>query len=192
MDVAYFGSAQMIDEKTIFMGCGKNRTFAYLQENPNAVFAIMEPGQTPAEWKGVRVYLKMTECQTSGEKLDSLKAQLRAKAGEGGREHDACGDHLRGPGGQALRGLRTGLGEVHIGPPAGRRTMPAVLVACKVLEKEIVHSLPPDVGVEVLWLDAGLHASLPRLEEALRAALEGRSLRNEKRVSSTGRAAIRR
>ena len=83
VDVAYFGSAQMLDEKTIFMGCGKNRTLAYLQENPNAVFMIMEPGPTPPEWKGFRVYLKMTECQTSGEKLDSLKAQLRAKAGEG-------------------------------------------------------------------------------------------------------------
>ena len=83
VDVAYFGSAQMLDEKTIFMGCGKNRTLAYLQENPNAVFMIMEPGPTPPEWKGVRVYLKMTECQTSGDKLDSLKAQLRAKAGEG-------------------------------------------------------------------------------------------------------------
>jgi hypothetical protein len=82
VDVAYFGSAQMIDEKTIFMGCGKNRTFAYLQENPYAVFAIMEAGQTPSEWKGVRVYLKMAECQTSGEKRDSLKAQLRAMAGE--------------------------------------------------------------------------------------------------------------
>ncbi len=83
VDVAYFGSAQMLDEKTIFMGCGKNRTLAYLQENPNGVFMIMEPGPTPPEWKGVRVYLRMTECQTSGEKLDSLKAQLRAKAGEG-------------------------------------------------------------------------------------------------------------
>ena len=82
VDAAYFGSAQMVDEKTIFMGCGKNRTFGYLQENPNAVFVIMEPGQTPPEWKGVRIYLKMTDCQTSGEKLDSLKVQLRAKAGE--------------------------------------------------------------------------------------------------------------
>jgi hypothetical protein len=83
VDVAYFGSAQMLDDKTVFMGCGKNRTLAHLQENPHAVFMIMEPGPTPPEWKGVRVYLKMTECQTSGEKLDSLKAELRAKAGEG-------------------------------------------------------------------------------------------------------------
>ncbi len=82
VNIAYFGSAQMVDDKTILMGCGKNRTLAYLQENPNAVFMIMEPGQTPPEWKGVRVYLKMVECQTSGEKLDALKAQLAAKAGE--------------------------------------------------------------------------------------------------------------
>jgi hypothetical protein len=82
VDIAYFGSAQMIDDKTVLMGCGKNRTFAYLQDNPYAVFAIMEPGQTSLEWKGVRVYLKMTECQTSGEKLDSLKAQVRARSGE--------------------------------------------------------------------------------------------------------------
>ena len=79
VDVAYFGSARMIDERTIFMGCGKNRTFANLQENPNAVFAIMEPGKSAPEWKGVRLYLKMTECQTSGKKLDELRKMLTEK-----------------------------------------------------------------------------------------------------------------
>jgi hypothetical protein len=82
VDVAYFGSARMIDEKTIFMGCGKNRTFANLQENPNAVFAIMEPGKSVPEWKGVRIYLKMVACQTAGEKLDQLKAMLAQKVGK--------------------------------------------------------------------------------------------------------------
>ena len=52
VDVAYFGSVRMIDEKTIFMGCGKNRTLAYLQENPHAVFAIMEPGSDPCGLEG--------------------------------------------------------------------------------------------------------------------------------------------
>jgi Pyridoxamine 5'-phosphate oxidase len=83
VNVAYFGSPQMIDEKTVFMGLGKNRTFSYLQENPHAVFMIMEPGKTLSEWKGVRVYLKMTECQTSGEKLDQMRAKLAKTAGEG-------------------------------------------------------------------------------------------------------------
>jgi hypothetical protein len=82
VDVAYFGSARMIDEKTIFMGCGKNRTFANLQENPNGVFMIMEPGNSPPEWKGVRLYLRMIDCQTSRKKLDMLKAQIKEKAGE--------------------------------------------------------------------------------------------------------------
>jgi hypothetical protein len=82
INVAYFGSPRMIDEKTIVMGLGKNRTFAYLQENPYAVFMIMEPGQTPTEWKGVRLYVKMTECVTSGEKYDEFKALIAQKAGE--------------------------------------------------------------------------------------------------------------
>jgi hypothetical protein len=83
VDVAYFGSPHMTDEKTVLMGIGKNRTFTNLQENPNAVFMIMEPGKSLPEWKGVRVYLKMKECQTSGEKLDSIKKTIAKAAGEG-------------------------------------------------------------------------------------------------------------
>jgi hypothetical protein len=83
VDVAYFGSPRMVDEKTVFMGLGKNRTFANLQENPNAAYMIMEPGKTLTEWKGVRVYLKMTDCQTSGEKLDMIRAKIAEAAGEG-------------------------------------------------------------------------------------------------------------
>ena len=83
VNVAYFGSPRMVDEKTVFMGLGKNRTFANLQDNPHAVFMIMEPGKSLPEWKGVRVYLVMTECQTSGEKLDQIRGVIAEKAGEG-------------------------------------------------------------------------------------------------------------
>jgi len=38
---AYFGSPHMVDEKTILMGLAQNRTLAYLQENPHAVFTIL-------------------------------------------------------------------------------------------------------------------------------------------------------
>ena len=65
------------------MGLGNNRTFANLQENPSATFMVMEPGESIMDWKGVRIYVKMTECQTTGEKLDNLRAALAAKAGEG-------------------------------------------------------------------------------------------------------------
>ena len=80
---AYFGSPRMVDEKSIFMGLGNNRTFANLHENPSAIFMVMEPGESIMDWKGVRIYVKMTECQTAGEKLDNLKTTLAAKAGEG-------------------------------------------------------------------------------------------------------------
>ncbi|MBI5250779.1 MAG: pyridoxamine 5'-phosphate oxidase family protein [Desulfomonile tiedjei] len=82
VNAAYFGSPRMIDEKTIFMGLGKNRSLENLQQNPNAVFMIMEPGQSLPEWKGVRIYIRMTDCQTSGEKLDAIRAGIAEAAGE--------------------------------------------------------------------------------------------------------------
>jgi putative heme iron utilization protein len=81
VDSAYFGSPHMIDDKTIVVSLGKNRTFANLQENPNACYMIMEPGNTLPEWKGLRIYLKMNECQTSGDKVEMMRKQIIEKAG---------------------------------------------------------------------------------------------------------------
>ena len=59
--------------------------------------------------------------------------------------------------------------------------MSAVLIACKVLEKELLHALPPDADAEIVWLEAGLHASLPRLEAALKTAID-RAMGSERKV----------
>ncbi|MFB3764670.1 MAG: pyridoxamine 5'-phosphate oxidase family protein [Methanotrichaceae archaeon] len=82
VDVAVFGSPHMIDEKTVIMAMGRNRTLANLQENPNAVYMIMEPGKAIFDWKGIRVYLKMKECATSGEMLDTMKRESAKFIGE--------------------------------------------------------------------------------------------------------------
>jgi len=66
VNAAVFGSPQMIDENTIVMGIGKNRSYNYLRENPKAVFILMEPGAGPMEWKGVRVYLESAGIETAG------------------------------------------------------------------------------------------------------------------------------
>jgi hypothetical protein len=79
VNAAVFGSPRMVDEKTVVMGLGRDRSLEYLQENPNAVFLIMEPGKSLTEWKGIRVYLKMKTAATSGPKLDDYKIQM-AKA----------------------------------------------------------------------------------------------------------------
>jgi hypothetical protein len=82
VNAAVFGTPLMADEKTVIMGLGKNRTFANLQENRHAVFMIMEPGETAADWKGVRIYVQMTDCQTSGERLEEVKADVTKRLGE--------------------------------------------------------------------------------------------------------------
>ncbi len=81
VDAAYFGSPRMTDESTIVVALGKNRTLANLQENPLACFLIMEPGKTIFEWKGLRVYMKMTACETSGDTIDMMKKMLTEKVG---------------------------------------------------------------------------------------------------------------
>lgn len=79
---AYFGSPRMTDEKTIVMASSKNRTLANLQENPNAAFLIMEPGQNLPDWKGLRLYVRMTKCETSGAHYEAVKARVAEKVGK--------------------------------------------------------------------------------------------------------------
>jgi len=82
IDSGVFGSPRMTDGKTVVMGLGKNRTLANLQQNPHAVYLIMEPGATLADWKGIRVYLKAQEIATSGPVLDAFRAQMEKAAGK--------------------------------------------------------------------------------------------------------------
>jgi len=82
VNVAVFGSPRMMDEKRVIMATRKNRTFANLQENPYAVFMIMEPGKTSSEWRGLRVYLKMTGFKTEGEELAAFRKEIAKRVSE--------------------------------------------------------------------------------------------------------------
>jgi len=84
VDSAVFGSPQMIDEKTVIAASADNRTFANLQENPYAMYTIMEPGDSITDWKGIRVYMKLKEYATSGELLDLIRSQAANFVGEEG------------------------------------------------------------------------------------------------------------
>ena len=79
VNVAVFGSPQMIDENTVVMGIGRNRSFANLQENPRAVFIVVEPGETVMDWKGARVYLEALAIETGGGFYEQIKENI-AKA----------------------------------------------------------------------------------------------------------------
>ncbi len=81
VNAAVFGSPRMVDEKTIIMAIGDNRSFRNLQENPKASFIVMEPGSAPADWKGVRLYLEVESFERYGEVLDSFRENIRKVAG---------------------------------------------------------------------------------------------------------------
>jgi len=82
VNVAAFGSPQMVDAETVVMGIGNNRSLSYLKENPKAVFMVMEPGKTAADWKGFRVYLDAQSIEIEGDFLEQVKRKIAETVGE--------------------------------------------------------------------------------------------------------------
>jgi hypothetical protein len=72
----------MIDENTVMVALAKGAPLPNLQENPNAMFMIMESGSGILDCKGIRVYLKMKEYITSGPQLDMYENQTIKIVGE--------------------------------------------------------------------------------------------------------------
>jgi predicted pyridoxine 5'-phosphate oxidase superfamily flavin-nucleotide-binding protein len=93
VNAAVFGSPRMIDEETVIMAIGDNRSFRNLQENPKASFIVMEPGTTPDTWKGARLYLEVDTFERYGEVLDSFRESIRKVAGN--RSADAIQAAIR-------------------------------------------------------------------------------------------------
>ena len=114
VDAAVFGSPMMLDEKTAVMGLGENRTLEYLQENPNAVFVIVEQGKPIMDRKGLRVYLKMKEYPTSGKMLECLQERDRPDRGRGGCSDGPRPGDVRGRRGAASHRYGPGLGAFHL------------------------------------------------------------------------------
>ncbi|MDY7035316.1 MAG: pyridoxamine 5'-phosphate oxidase family protein [Thermodesulfobacteriota bacterium] len=82
VNVAVFGSPRMIDEDTVVMGIGKNRSFQNLKENPKAIFIVLEPGKKMMEWKGARVYLETTDIDTEGAFYNQIKENITKAGGK--------------------------------------------------------------------------------------------------------------
>ena len=82
VNVAVFGSPRMIDENTVIMGIGENRSFRNLQRNPKAVFIVMEPGEKTPDWKGARVYLEAVDMDREGQFYDQIKQGIAKAAGQ--------------------------------------------------------------------------------------------------------------
>lgn len=93
VNAAVFGSPRMIDENTVIMAIGENRSYKYLQENPKASFIVVEPNTSPTQWRGFRIYLEVDSYERYGEVLDSFRANIRKVAGD--RSADAIKAAIR-------------------------------------------------------------------------------------------------
>jgi len=81
-NVAILNSTRLEDNDLIEFEIGKSITLQNIKENPKIVFMIAREGNTLMEFKGVRIYSKVIDIQTIGEKLDNAKEILRTRVGK--------------------------------------------------------------------------------------------------------------
>jgi hypothetical protein len=83
VNAAVIGAVRMVDEETLVLGLGENRSLGYLRQNPRAVFLVSRPGVSVLSWQGARIYLQVTGIETDGGMLERLVREVTRTAGRG-------------------------------------------------------------------------------------------------------------
>jgi hypothetical protein len=78
-----FGSLMLVDDSSVLVMLGDNRSFSNLKENPQAACIITLPGKGGMATQGCRLYMKVRTIQEEGEKFKEVKEKIRAKIGGG-------------------------------------------------------------------------------------------------------------
>ncbi len=82
VNVAAYGTPQMIDENTVAFAARDRRSYQYLMENPKAAIIIVEPGEIKHDSTAVRVYLELIAVETEGELLNQFREAVASRAGK--------------------------------------------------------------------------------------------------------------
>jgi hypothetical protein len=80
-NVAYFGSPRFMEDGTMVMGLGNNRSLKNLEENPKAVFFTIIESPVTFNTPGYRLYLDVRKIEKAGPVLDGVKAKITELAG---------------------------------------------------------------------------------------------------------------
>jgi len=80
-NVAYFGSLRLMEDGTVVLGLGKNRSLDNLEANPLAVLFCVTESPVGFKTPGFRLYLKVREIQKKGALYDNIKAAIAEHAG---------------------------------------------------------------------------------------------------------------
>ena len=76
-----FGSYQLVDDSSVMVMLGDNRSYKNLKENPQAACMVMLHGKTGLATEGCRLYMKVRTMEDEGEKLNEVKEKIRAESG---------------------------------------------------------------------------------------------------------------
>lgn len=80
-NIAMFGSPALINDETVAVMLGENRTYRNLTENPYAAYLLTLPGKAGMQTEGCRIYLKVRKVEDGGEDFDAMKAMIKAEVG---------------------------------------------------------------------------------------------------------------
>lgn len=81
-NAAYFGSPRLMEDGSVVLGLGNNRSLKNIRENPLAVFFCVTESPVGFQTPGLRLYLKLKEIQETGPMYDAVKAAIAKHAGE--------------------------------------------------------------------------------------------------------------
>ncbi len=81
-NTAYFGSLRLLEDGSVVLGLGKNRSLKNLEENPLAVLFCVTESPVGFQTPGLRLYLKVKEIQKAGPLYDTIKKAIAEHAGE--------------------------------------------------------------------------------------------------------------
>lgn len=81
VNLAMFGSYQLIDDSSVIVMLSDNRSFKNLNENPYAACIVMLHGRTGMATEGCRLYMKARTIEDEGQTWTEVREQIRAKIG---------------------------------------------------------------------------------------------------------------
>jgi len=82
VNVAMFGSYQLMDDSSVIVMLGDNRSYKNLKENPHAACMVMMHGKTGLATEGCRLYMKVRAMEDEGEKWNEVREKIRAHIGD--------------------------------------------------------------------------------------------------------------
>ncbi len=81
-NAAYFGSLRLMEDGSVVLGMGNNRSLTNLEENPLAALFCVTESPVAFNTPGCRLYLEAKVIQKEGPLLDSVKKAIAEVAGE--------------------------------------------------------------------------------------------------------------